>query len=70
MPEGRNGSENSEEPRNPRYRSLEDIYNEGEVHLVCLLADSENITFPEAVRDSKWVKAMDEEMEAIEKNQT
>ena len=68
--EGRNGSENSEEPRNPRYRSLEDIYNEGEVHLVCLLADSENITFPEAVRDSKWVKAMDEEMEAIEKNQT
>ena len=63
------GSANSE-PRQPRYRSLEDIYNEGEVHLVCLLADSEDITFSEAVKDEKWLKAMDEEIGAIEKNQT
>ena len=62
--------ENSEEPRNPRYRSIEDIYNQGEVHMVCLLADAENITFPEAINDEKWVKAMDEEIGAIEKNQT
>ena len=46
-------SANSEEPRQPRYRSLEDIYNQGEVHLVCLLADSEDITYSEAVKDKK-----------------
>ena len=40
------------------------------MHLICLLADSENITFPEAVKDEKWVKAMNEEIGAIEKNQT
>ena len=38
--------------------------------MVCLLADAENITFPEAINDEKWVKAMDEEIGAIEKNQT
>ena len=58
------------EPRNPRFRSLEDIYHQGEVHLVCLLADSENITYSEARKDSEWVKAMDEEIKAIEKNDT
>jgi hypothetical protein len=47
-------SENEDEPRQPRYRSLNDIYNTtGEVHLVCLLADAENITYEEASRDEK-----------------
>ena len=60
--------ESSGAPRNPRYRSIEDIYNQGEVHMVCLLADAENITFSEAINDKKWVKAMEEEIGAIEKN--
>jgi hypothetical protein len=38
-------SKNEDEPRQPRNRSLNDIYNTtGEVHLVYLLADAENIT--------------------------
>jgi hypothetical protein len=42
----------------------------GEVHLVCLLADTENITFEEESQDEKWRKAMDGEMNAIDKNET
>jgi hypothetical protein len=38
--------------------------------LVCLLVDAENITFEEASRDEKWRKAMDEKINAIEKNET
>ena len=41
-----------------------------EIHLVCLLADAENISFEEAVRNKKWQAAMDEEIGAIEKNKT
>jgi hypothetical protein len=59
------------EPRNLRFRDLRDLYETtGEVHLVCLLADVEMISFEEAVRDPKWKVAMDEEMKAIEKNET
>jgi hypothetical protein len=39
------------------------------VHLVCLLAVAEIISFEEAVRDPKWKAAMDEEMKAIKKNE-
>ena len=38
--------------------------------MVCLLADAENITFEEAVQEKKWKQAMNEEMNAIEKNDT
>jgi hypothetical protein len=38
--------------------------------LVCLLADAEIISFEEAARDIKWKAAMDEEIKAIEKNET
>ena len=56
-----------EEPSQPRMRSLQDLYDStNEVHLVCLLADSENIAFEEAVRDKKWKAAMDEEIKAID----
>jgi hypothetical protein len=56
--EERNEDE-EDEPRQPRFRSLNDIYNTTcEVHLMCLLADAENITFEEASRDEKWRKAM------------
>jgi transposase len=40
------------------------------VHLVCLLADVETISFEEAVRVQKWKDVMDKEMKAIEKNKT
>lgn len=64
-------SDDEEEPSQPRMRSLQDLYDStNEVHLVCLLADSEDISFEEAVRDKKWQGAMDEEMKAIERNGT
>jgi hypothetical protein len=34
------------------------------------LADAEIISFEEAVRDIKWKATMDEEIKAIEKNET
>nr|GEY30883.1 retrovirus-related Pol polyprotein from transposon TNT 1-94 [Tanacetum cinerariifolium] len=64
-------SENDDEPIQPRMRSLQDIYNNTtEMHLVCLLADNEDITLEEAIRNKKWKEAMDEEISAIEKNKT
>jgi hypothetical protein len=64
-------SENEDEPPQPRMRSLQDLYDAtSEVHLVCLLADAENISFEEAVRDTKWKSAMDEEIRAINHNNT
>eukprot|EP00250_Pteridium_aquilinum_P008869 c18273_g1_i1 orf=116-460(+) len=52
-----------EERRQPRMRSLQDLYEStNELHLVCLLADAESIIFEEAVRDKKWQAAMDEEI--------
>jgi len=51
-------------------RSLRDLYDStDEVHLVCLLADAKNISFKEAVRDTKWQTA-DEEIKAIHRNNT
>jgi len=35
-----------------------------------LFADCEPVTFEEASGDEKWIKAMDEEINAIEKNKT
>jgi hypothetical protein len=46
------------EPRNPRFRDLYEITDE--VHLICLLADAETISFEEAVQDPKWKGVMDE----------
>ncbi|KAK3026411.1 hypothetical protein RJ639_041423 [Escallonia herrerae] len=53
-------------------RSLEEIYddlnqNQG---MFCLFADTEPIDFEEASRSEKWRKAMNEEIGAIEKNDT
>ena len=50
---------------------MQDLYDStNEVHLVCLLANIENISFEEAVRDKKWQTAMDEEIKAIYRNST
>lgn len=63
--------EEEEGPSQRRYRNLQDIYETTpEIHMVCLLADGENIAFVEAVKDEKWRHAMDEEIKSIEKNQT
>ena len=63
--------DDEDEPRQPKMRSLRDLYDStNEVHLVCLLADAENISFEEAVRDKKWQTAMDEEIKAIHRNNT
>jgi hypothetical protein len=52
-------------------RSLQDLYDStNEVYLVCLLADAENISFEEAVRDKKWQTTMNEEIKAIDRNNT
>ena len=55
-----------EESREPKMWNLGDLYDlTDEVHLICLLADSKNIAFEEAIRDNKWKVAMDEEIKAI-----
>jgi len=55
------------EPQLPRTRRLQEIYNTtNEIHVVCLLADSEDMSFEKAVQDEKWRTVMDVEIEAIE----
>jgi len=39
-----------------------------EVHVVCFLADSEDLSFEEAMQEYKWQKEMNEEIRAIERN--
>nr|GEV43200.1 retrovirus-related Pol polyprotein from transposon TNT 1-94 [Tanacetum cinerariifolium] len=63
--------ENKDEPVQQRTRSLQDLHESTtEMHLVCLVADTENITFEEAIRSEKWKKAIDVEINAIERNKT
>ena len=60
-----------DEPLQPRARSLQDIYNStDEVHVVCFLVDSEDLSFEKAVQEEKWQMAMNEEIRAIERNNT
>ena len=44
--------------------------NKEEVHLACFLEDTEDVNFDEAVRKKNWKDAMNEEIEAIECNDT
>ncbi|KAE8683276.1 TMV resistance protein N-like [Hibiscus syriacus] len=57
-----------------RTRSLRDLYEVTErqdnLTLFCLFADCEPVSFQEAVQEKKWRDAMDEEIKAIEKNDT
>ena len=43
---------------------------EGEVIQCAMLVDSEPITTEEALKKKVWLKAMEEELEAIERNKT
>ncbi|KAM1480368.1 hypothetical protein ACFX2I_027521 [Malus domestica] len=58
----------------PRTRSLRDLYEVAErldnPTLFCLFPDCEPVDFQETMQDTKWRKAMDEEIEAIQKNDT
>ncbi|XP_073268730.1 uncharacterized protein [Populus alba] len=62
----------SEGPR--RMRNLEELYDTTQVMedttLFCFFADSDPLSFDEAITDEKWIEAMDEEIHAIEKNDT
>ena len=62
----------SEGPR--RMRNLEELYDATQVMeditLFCFFADSDPLSFNEAITEEKWIKAMDEEIHAIEKNDT
>ncbi|KAJ7961274.1 Retrovirus-related Pol polyprotein from transposon TNT 1-94 [Quillaja saponaria] len=67
-------SEKSSSEGSPKTRSLLDLYENIEViedvNLFCLVANSEPLFFEEAENDKKWRQAMDEEIIAIEKNDT
>jgi hypothetical protein len=65
-------SSSSEGPR--RMRSLEELYDATQVMedttLFCFFANTDPLSFNEAVTEEKWIEAMDEEIHAIEKNDT
>ncbi|KAJ7961681.1 Retrovirus-related Pol polyprotein from transposon TNT 1-94 [Quillaja saponaria] len=74
LPSPTPSSEKSSSEGSPKTRSLIDLYENTEViedvNLFCLVADSEPLFFEEAENDKKWRQAMDEEIIAIEKNDT
>jgi hypothetical protein len=48
-------SSSDDEMRTPKIRSIHDLYETtSELHLVCLLAQGDNISFEEAIKDDKW----------------
>eukprot|EP00253_Pinus_taeda_P035323 PITA_35323 len=51
-------------------RSLKDIYDDLDVSSNFALSSFQPSSFEEAIRDDNWMQAMDEEIEAIEKNDT
>ncbi|KAG6395499.1 hypothetical protein SASPL_146144 [Salvia splendens] len=57
-----------------RTRSLDGVYDDTErledLTLFCLFADCEPVSFKEATTSENWRVAMDEEIKAIEKNDT
>ncbi|KAM2708962.1 hypothetical protein EV2_046705 [Malus domestica] len=67
-------SESLNEREVPHIRSLRDLYKVAQrldnPTLFCLFADCEPVDFQEAVQDTKWMTTMDEEIEAIQKNDT
>ena len=52
-------------------RSVEKLYDVTEpFNLFCLLIDSKSLDFDETFKDKRWRQAMEEEIEATEKNNT
>eukprot|EP00253_Pinus_taeda_P035760 PITA_35760 len=57
--------------RGKKFRNLSDIYDEGMNSLFALYCHVDDpIHFEEAIKDKKWIEAMDEEINAIERNKT
>lgn len=59
-------------PRFQDYEMIPDtaVNSEGELIHFALLAETEPVSFEEAIEDPNWVDAMKEELKAIEKNET
>ena len=57
-----------------RMRNLDELYDVTQVMkdttLFCFFTDSDPLSFNEAITEEKWIEAMDEEIHAIEKNDT
>ena len=55
-------------------RNLDKLYDATQVMkdttLFCFFADNDPLSFNKAITEEKWIKAMDEEIHAIEKNDT
>ena len=55
-------------------RNLDELYDATQVMknttLFCFFADNDPLSFNEAVTEEKWIEAMNEEIYAIEKNDT
>eukprot|EP00253_Pinus_taeda_P012844 PITA_12844 len=76
IPSSLNGT--SSTPRRPRFRNLNEIYEQGEVSnntslnslfaLYCHVDDP--VHFEDSVNENKWIEAMNEEIGAIEKSKT
>eukprot|EP00253_Pinus_taeda_P013408 PITA_13408 len=57
--------------RGKKFRNLSDIYGEGMNSLFALYCHVyDPIHFEDAIKDKQWIEAMDEEMNAIERNKT
>ena len=67
-------SEESSSERPHRMKNLQELYevtaNQDNLTLFCLFADCEPLGFEEAVQSKRWRDAMDEEIQAIKKNDT
>ena len=55
-------------------RNLDELYDATQViedtTLFCFFAENDPLSFNKAITEEKWIKAMDEEIHAIEKNDT
>jgi len=57
--------------RGKKFRNLSDIYDEGMNSLFALYCHVDDpIHFEDAIKNRKWIEAMDEEMNSIERNKT
>jgi len=57
--------------RGKKFRNLSDIYDEGMNSLFASYCHVDDpVHFEDAIKDKKWIEAMDEEMNAIERNKT
>ena len=65
--------QSSDEDRTERLRSVQDIYDDTEEigeDEVCFFTGEEPLSFKSAMKEKVWRRAMEEEIEAIEKNST